>query len=60
MNRMSTQNQEACFGRLRIRKVKKALTDEEVELIRFYGANYLSYSRTYRERADEIEELLRR
>lgn len=37
--------------------VKKTLADKEVELIKFYGANYLSYKNTYLERADEIARL---
>ena len=39
-------------------KVKKELGTEEMELIKMYGGNYLSYMRTYRSRAEDIPGLL--
>jgi carbonic anhydrase/acetyltransferase-like protein (isoleucine patch superfamily) len=38
--------------------VKKQLSEEEIALIKSYCSNYLGYSRTYREKAEQLNRAL--
>ncbi len=40
--------------------VKKQLQDADVEFIKSFGTTYLGYTRTYKRRAEELEELFRK